>query len=122
MKEATRARLGRLIPRLGTTHAGEVIATVEAIKRTLQAEGCDLHDLAKHLTGAPAPIAIEADRPWADAVLNLLQEHADCSACLSEWEKGFLGKLLGYHTCDPSEKQLIVLGRIERKAATLHAL
>jgi hypothetical protein len=44
--------LGKLIPRLGSDHAGEIIATVEAIKRALAHDGRDLHDLAK-IVNAP---------------------------------------------------------------------
>jgi hypothetical protein len=35
-----------MIPRLGSTHDGEVIATARAIDRTLKAAACDWHDLA----------------------------------------------------------------------------
>jgi hypothetical protein len=40
-------RVAKLIPRLGSTHDGEVIATVAAIRRTLGSAGLDLHDLAR---------------------------------------------------------------------------
>ena len=42
-------RLAKLIQRLASEHAGEVAATVAAIARTLQAGGCDLHDLPAHV-------------------------------------------------------------------------
>ena len=45
-------RLGLLIPRLCSSHDGEVVATARAIERTLKASGCDFHDLAQSI--APA--------------------------------------------------------------------
>ena len=45
----TGARLGRLLPRLASDAPGEVVATVAAIRRTLDRAGLDLHDLAARL-------------------------------------------------------------------------
>jgi len=39
-------RLGKLLRMLASTHNGEVAATVEALKRTLDSAGADLHVLA----------------------------------------------------------------------------
>ncbi len=39
-------RLSKLIPRLASDHEGEVVATVAAIRRTLENGGLDLHALA----------------------------------------------------------------------------
>ena len=50
------ARLGRLLPRLASDAPGEVVATVSAIRRTLDRAGLDLHDLAARLTEAPRPV------------------------------------------------------------------
>lgn len=49
-------KLGKLIPRLASDHDGELIATISAIRRTLDAAGLDLHDLAE-------TISAPADRP-----------------------------------------------------------
>lgn len=49
----TDARLARLIPRLGSDRDAEVIAAVAAIRRTLDRDGLDLHDLAERLAAAP---------------------------------------------------------------------
>jgi hypothetical protein len=38
--------LGKLVPRLASSHDGEVVATARAIGRVLEAEKLDLHDLA----------------------------------------------------------------------------
>lgn len=50
------AKLGRLLPRLASDAPGEVVATVAAIRRTLDRAGLDLHDLAARLTEAPRPV------------------------------------------------------------------
>ena len=49
-------KLGRLLPRLASDAPGEVVATVAAIRRTLDRAGLDLHDLAARLTEAPQPV------------------------------------------------------------------
>jgi hypothetical protein len=48
-------KLAKLIPRLASTHEGEVLATVEAIRRTLDRAELSLHDLAARLC-APEPV------------------------------------------------------------------
>lgn len=50
-------KLSKLIPRLATDHAGEVVATVDAIKRTLAAAGLDFHALAAAVSTTPATIS-----------------------------------------------------------------
>lgn len=52
-------KLARLIPRLASDHDGEVIATVAAIRRTLDRAGLSLHDLAARLAEA-TPVHREA--------------------------------------------------------------
>jgi hypothetical protein len=49
-------KLARLLPRLASDAPGEVVATVAAIRRTLDRAGLDLHDLAARLTDAPRPV------------------------------------------------------------------
>jgi hypothetical protein len=49
------SKLAKLIPRLASTHEGEVLATVEAIRRTLDRAELSLHDLAARLC-APEPV------------------------------------------------------------------
>ena len=58
-------KLGKLIPRLGTNHDGEKLATLAAIERTLMAKGLDFNDFAATISAlteyrivyvrAPAP-------------------------------------------------------------------
>ena len=78
-------KLGRLLPRLASDAPGEVVATVAAIRRTLDRAGLDLHDLAARLTEAPRPVQPEppkrnrhAPRGGADllAMAQWLRLHA----------------------------------------------
>jgi hypothetical protein len=78
-------KLGRLLPRLASDSPGEVNATVQAIRRTLDRHGLDLHDLAARLTEAPRPVQPEpptrnphAQRDGADllAMARWLTAHA----------------------------------------------
>jgi len=48
-------KIAKLIPRLGTVHDGEVVATARAIDRTLRASGLDWHDFTSALTPALSP-------------------------------------------------------------------
>lgn len=52
-------KIAKLIPRLASPHEGEVLATVEAIRRTLDRAELSLHDLAARLC-APEPVQIHA--------------------------------------------------------------
>jgi hypothetical protein len=49
--------LGKLLPLLASDKAGEVLATVAAIQRTLASESLDLHDLARVVTGSTSNTA-----------------------------------------------------------------
>lgn len=61
------AKLGRLLPRLASDSPGEVNATVQAIRRTLDRAGLDLHDLAGRLTEAPRPVQAPPQTTWPRA-------------------------------------------------------
>jgi hypothetical protein len=54
-------KIGKLIPRLSSNHAGEVIAVVEALKRCLATENLDLNDLSRVITGSPSNTAGRTD-------------------------------------------------------------
>ncbi|KGB81930.1 hypothetical protein JT55_10250 [Rhodovulum sp. NI22] len=56
-------KLEKLIPRLGTEADGEIVATVRAIGRALQSNGCDWHDLAAALKVRPEPQPTAYERP-----------------------------------------------------------
>lgn len=57
------AKLSRLLPRLASDASGEVNATVQAIRRTLDRAGLDLHDLTARLTEAPRPVPSKPVQP-----------------------------------------------------------
>lgn len=42
-------KLGKFVRLLGSDSDGEVVAAARALVRTLTAQGCDLHDLARHV-------------------------------------------------------------------------
>jgi hypothetical protein len=58
--------LCKLIPRLGSDHPGEVVATAAAIERVLRGAGQDWHALASVLAVTFDPVPDEAD--WRDIV------------------------------------------------------
>lgn len=77
--EATKAKLAALIPRLASTHDGEVIATVQAIRRTLERAGKDLHDIAALFAADDEAEIIEDDITPPDELLEMaewLRDHA----------------------------------------------
>jgi hypothetical protein len=94
--------LCKLIPRLGSNHPGEVVATAAAIERLLRGAGCDWHDLTKALV-------IEAE-DWRD-VLAFCSIHLNR---LTRREREFLVSLAHWHG-DLTEKQARWLKSIATK-------
>lgn len=107
-------KLKLLIPRLASDSEGEIVATVNAIARTLKSNGADLHDLAAALDGAPKQSYRRYEqqnekpkedpaRKWRDIVAFCLEN----IEWLSEREKTFVsdmnGNLKKWGT--PTEKQ-----------------
>lgn len=76
--EATQAKLAALFPRLASTHDGEVIATVQAIRRTLERAGKDLHDLA-------ALFSVEDEEEVIEDVQDALTPEATELLRMAEW-------------------------------------
>jgi hypothetical protein len=106
---ALAAKLSALIPRLGSSFEGEVIATVRAIERTLAAAHQDWHDLARAVT--PAPPA-QSSGGLID-IARFCVSHADL---LSDREYGFVQSMLTrLQQRDATEKQLKWLLDIRRK-------
>jgi hypothetical protein len=84
-------KLALLIPRLASEFDGEIVATVHAIRRLLDASGHDLHDLARIVAGTK--IGPQDEPPRHDggpagiiAVCEQLLE----TFWLSQWERNFL--------------------------------
>lgn len=78
-------KLQKLIPRLASDHDGEVVATVAAIRRTLEAAGLDLHDLTAALVIVEPTPPAQIDGP---EMLRQVIETPDFAP--SDWERSFL--------------------------------
>ena len=96
--------LSKLIPRLGSDHAGEVVATAAAIGRVLRNGGCDWHDLARAVTPALKPPVKLASDDW-QATLAFCTMHIDC---LKMRDREFLRSLGHWHR-DLTQKQRVWL-------------
>jgi hypothetical protein len=83
-------KLRKLIPRLGTNHVGEAIATLAAIDRVLKSGGHDWHDLTAALCTTPK--IVELDEDWR-ATLRFCAKN---SAHLSERELHFIATLANW--------------------------
>jgi hypothetical protein len=96
-------KLRRLIPLLGSDKPGEVLGTVEAMKRILAGAGLDLFDLAKALGDPPAYVSGPAPTNWHSLVALCLAQ----PTALRDQDITFLHsmrrQLLAGRT--PSEKQ-----------------
>jgi len=57
------AKLEKLIPRLASEHGGEIVATVNAMRRILSAGHLDLHDLAALVTKPQAAAPHSSAQP-----------------------------------------------------------
>jgi hypothetical protein len=95
---ALRERLAKLMPRLASPYDGERIATLAAIERVLNAEGCDLHDLTAAVTvpavAAPAsPSPQPRQRIEARRLLTLVDLIEHEGAPLSGRARDFLADL-----------------------------
>ena len=107
-------KLAKLIPRLASTHEGEVVATARAIERTLRGAGLDLHSLASAVEAPPETkeIIVYRDRPppevepdtWV-GVARWCRDHDDDA--LTAKERAFVTDMTARLTCDGtlSEKQ-----------------
>lgn len=83
------SKLAKLIPRLASPHEGEVLATVEAIRRTLDRAELSLHDLAARLC-APQPVQPRA-RPKPQAKPEPAPEDAEDLLAKAEWLRDHVG-------------------------------
>jgi hypothetical protein len=92
--------VAKLVPRLASTHDGEVVATARAIERALRAASLDWHDLVARIGGRPAPERAKGC-DWPDDlhfctshIKRLPKREADFITSLAQWR--------GH----PTEKQL----------------
>jgi hypothetical protein len=103
--------LGKLVPRLATTHDGERLATVAAIDRTLRSAGLDWHHLAKAVAAEPPPARVVfVERPsrepetW-EQIARWCRDHDD--GRLKEHERKFAADMAArlIHGGQPTERQ-----------------
>lgn len=84
------AKITRLLPRLASDAPGEVVATVAAIRRTLDRAGLDLHDLAARLADDPEPAAPEPPGDGGDLLAMALWLHANAFDRLTARQADFV--------------------------------
>jgi hypothetical protein len=94
------AQLGKMIPRLGSNHDGEVVATARAIERALRGAGHDWHDLVKGLH-------LSALRDWRDDLACC----AENMGYFDDRERYFL-RSMAHWRGRPTQKQLDWLGAL----------
>lgn len=98
-------RLSKLIPRLASDHEGEVVATVAAIRRTLENGGLDLHALAAAI-GNP-PVVYRTEPACAEPSRSHQMDARRCLQSGIVWkphEAEFLRQMVS-QLRRPSEKQ-----------------
>jgi hypothetical protein len=113
--------LARLIPRLGSSFDGEVVATARAIERVLKSEKRDWHDVAAAVIAPPTQWNYE--REWAAAESD---ESAEIRAWLqavsredwpNDWSQSFIANILARQSLDRlSKKQIAVINNIITEA------
>jgi hypothetical protein len=101
--------LCKLIPRLGSDHPGEVVATAAAIDRVLRAAGQDWHTLANALAVTFDPEPDEAD--WRAIVASCAVHPTRLTK--REWD--FLRSLKDWRG-DLTDRQKFWLNRIAARA------
>lgn len=92
MKADLSERLAKLIPMLATDQPGEIVATVLAIRRALDANGMDLHDLVKCLGARPAfdPVEYAAQERRAARQRRYTHPEGFCADHGMETREGFV--------------------------------
>jgi len=130
-------KLGKFVRLLGSDNEGEVVAAARALVRTLTAQGCDLHDLAKHVEAgervvyrerlvyrdrvvypepahASKPCAPQDTTDWPSIIKWC---HASDKGRLTPWERGFIADVANQFARGgtPSGKQQSVILRCFNK-------
>lgn len=124
-------KLGKFVRLLGSDNDGEVVAAARALVRTLTAQGCDLHDLAKHVEAGervvyrdrviyrdPAPAAKPcASQDTTDWPSIIKWCHASDKGRLTPWERSFITDVANQFARGgtPSEKQQSIILRCFNK-------
>jgi hypothetical protein len=110
-------KLGKLIRLLGSDKPGEVVAAANAINRSLQSAGMDIHRLADAVASVPlgpqrSPDSSDADDQsrWRD-IRNFCADRAEF---LTKRELQFIASMANWRG-RPTPKQLNWLLMIERR-------
>ena len=119
MTPAATDKLGKLIRLLSSDRDGEVLAAASAIKRTLAAEGSDIHALADTLCRLQPQRREESRRPrhedsndWHGIACEC-QEHG---GRLNQREQNFVADMVAWTACaTPTDKQQAWLLSIHRR-------
>lgn len=127
MSASTSSKIAKMIPRLASGHDGEVIATRDAIDRSLRAVGHDWHDLAKaynqmavlHIARRAPPPAPPPSMGFGD-IARYCRDHD--RGQLRDAERRFVADMVrrGFNW-SPSQKQIAwldaIFSRLQREAA-----
>jgi hypothetical protein len=113
--------ISRLIPRLGSPHDGEVVATARAIERVLKSEKRDWHDVAAAVTAQAPPTQGDYEPPRSESddaqQMRAWLQAISCECWLNAWTAGFVSDLLRRPSLDGlSGKQTACVDRIIRQA------
>jgi hypothetical protein len=111
--------ISRLIPRLGSPHDGEVVATARAIQRSLKSQRLDWHDLAAVVTAQAPPTQWDYERHESAtaAEVGAWLEAISCEDWPNSWTAGFVADLLRRDSLDGlTGKQTACVNRIIRQA------
>jgi len=122
------AKLALIVPRLGSPHDGEIVASVKAIERTLKSAGCDWHDLSAAIGAAAAPPRSNTDAGHAPIWSELDRARRQGwhlilfkQTWLTEWERGFVLSIAERMVAAPfgrqTAKQEIILNRLISRAS-----
>jgi hypothetical protein len=112
MTPAASDKLAKLVRLLSSDKDGEVLAAAAAIRRTLAAEGSDIHALADALCRRPPPPPAPREDDWHSMACEC-QAHSER---LSEREQGFVDDMVEWTAFrEPTEKQQAWLLSIYRK-------
>lgn len=109
--ETTTRKLSMLLPRLASDQDGDILSTTYAIKRVLEREGADFHDLAKALAGGGERVVYktvyERQEPEAGEWLMKARFCAERENMLRSKEREFVHDMAAKlkWISEPSERQ-----------------
>jgi hypothetical protein len=113
--------IGKLLPRLASCHAGEVVATARAIERLLRASGHDWHDLAAAIAAPPVAKTISSTTARPGALdWHLMTRQCLSRACaLTPRDYEFLTSIAFFRTLSPKQAKWLtdIHRRVVRAAA-----